>query len=561
MRKNLPVLDQEVEIGPSDKIMSKTDLKGKITFVNEAFCRISGYTSSELVGQPHNCIRHPEVPPAVFQDMWDTIKSGWPWNGIVKNRCKDGRFYWVDANVSLIYENGEHTGYMSVRTKATPSQINDAIQMYKDTWAAGSIRETSGFVRYFSLGNISRFLLVSLGLSTLFPILIRWSKNEIIPEYELILPGLVWIFILPVCIFLIYQNRKGIHLIKQAFQSLSKGDMKFKVVTNAYGEAGELLPLLGIMKTRIRGIIAQLIGNSEIVEKQIQIINQSMSDIDTSAKEIAKAMAVLADSISYTSEQTDLATEEIERLNSLLQGIRKQSEAVSNRSKNVLESTNRGVSLSKNAKGQFETSQVNLKKTVRSIENLGEKAKAVSKIVKTITSIAEKTNLLALNAAIEAARSGEEGKGFSVVAEEVAKLAESAKKSTKEIAVFINELKDQILTIVQEVRSGMEDLEKGSHGISSLDEMISGIRTNSEDSFRSTVEVEVSTGDSLNRSNFVRKSMENIRDKTMENTAVVEEMSASTGEQARIVQEISDSIQELEKVSRGLASSADQFRF
>ena len=86
--------------------MSVTNTKGEITHCNPAFIRVSGYQYEELIGQPHNMIRHPDMPEAAFKDMWRTIAHGYPWSGIVKNRRKNGDHYWVKANVTPIMENG-----------------------------------------------------------------------------------------------------------------------------------------------------------------------------------------------------------------------------------------------------------------------------------------------------------------------------------------------------------------------------------------------------------------------------------------------------------------------
>ncbi|QGU31961.1 PAS domain-containing protein [Thermochromatium tepidum ATCC 43061] len=130
MRMNLPVTTIERELRDDQLIVSKTDLKGRITDFNHDFVMISGFSEQELLGAPQNIIRHPDMPPAVFKEMWDTIKAGKPWTGVVKNRCKNGDFYWVDANVSPLIEHGQITGYISVRRKPTRDQIAAAEALY-----------------------------------------------------------------------------------------------------------------------------------------------------------------------------------------------------------------------------------------------------------------------------------------------------------------------------------------------------------------------------------------------------------------------------------------------
>ncbi len=117
MRKNLPVTQVEYPIRDDTLIVSKTDTKGKLTYFNEQFVAVSGFTDAELMGQPHNIIRHPDMPAEAFEDLWATLKAGKPWVGAVKNRRKNGDYYWVLASATPIWEAGRITGYMSIRSK------------------------------------------------------------------------------------------------------------------------------------------------------------------------------------------------------------------------------------------------------------------------------------------------------------------------------------------------------------------------------------------------------------------------------------------------------------
>ncbi|PWB58818.1 MAG: chemotaxis protein, partial [Nitrosomonadales bacterium] len=131
MKINMPVTQTEYVLKETDSIVSKTDLKGVITYVNEDFLRISGFSKDELIGTSHNIVRHPDMPPEAFADLWDSLKAGRPWTGLVKNRCKNGDYYWVHANVTPIFENSQLTGYMSVRSKPERAQIEAAGNAYR----------------------------------------------------------------------------------------------------------------------------------------------------------------------------------------------------------------------------------------------------------------------------------------------------------------------------------------------------------------------------------------------------------------------------------------------
>ncbi|MDQ6992357.1 MAG: methyl-accepting chemotaxis protein [Mariprofundus sp.] len=132
MRKNLPVTNNEVMMHDGQVIISATDLKGIITEVDQDFLDISGFSRAELIGKNHNIVRHPDMPAPAYKWLWDTIQAGDTWSGYVKNRCKNGDFYWVYANATPIIENGQITGYVSVRTKPDRQGVDAAANLYRE---------------------------------------------------------------------------------------------------------------------------------------------------------------------------------------------------------------------------------------------------------------------------------------------------------------------------------------------------------------------------------------------------------------------------------------------
>ena len=175
MRNNQPVSGTEYQLRDDHSIISRTDVKGKITYVNQQFIEVSGFTEQELIGSPHNIVRHPDMPPEAFADLWQTLKSGGAWTGMVKNRCKNGDHYWVLANATPIRENGNVVGYTSVRTKPTREQVAAAEAVYA-RFRAGTARGwrissgravrtgVAGVLSFFQEMSIKRRLGLAMGM-------------------------------------------------------------------------------------------------------------------------------------------------------------------------------------------------------------------------------------------------------------------------------------------------------------------------------------------------------------------------------------------------------------
>src|SRR3990167_7780292 len=164
MRQNLPVTQRERTFAAHERLISTTDLNSNVTYCNDAFVTISGFTREELIGKPHNLVRHPDMPPTVFAHMWETIKQGKPWMGIVKNRAKNGDFYWVSAYVTPIYEGGQMSGYESVRTLPSEAQKRRAEALYARLRAG---KPAIPALEYWTHGLVRSWSLILAGLAIL----------------------------------------------------------------------------------------------------------------------------------------------------------------------------------------------------------------------------------------------------------------------------------------------------------------------------------------------------------------------------------------------------------
>ena len=176
------VTQREYTLDADTTLMSTTDLQSYITHANDTFSQVSGFDLDELIGQPHNLVRHPDMPKAAFADMWYTLKQGEPWSGIVKNRRRNGDHYWVRANAAPMVRNGKVTGYMSIRTRATQEEIDAVTPLYK------AIQEGRAKKR------IHKGLVVSRGWLGKLPSLpLRWRTRGMMALLWILLATGLWL--------------------------------------------------------------------------------------------------------------------------------------------------------------------------------------------------------------------------------------------------------------------------------------------------------------------------------------------------------------------------------
>ncbi|MDH5256583.1 MAG: methyl-accepting chemotaxis protein [Gammaproteobacteria bacterium] len=198
MRINEPNTANEVMLSDDSMIVSKTDLKGIITMVNAEFIRISGFTEAELIGKNHNLVRHFSMPAIAFQGLWDDLHKGKPWTGLVKNRCKNGDFYWVRANVTPVYKNGRVVEYMSVRSKPERKEIEKAESLYQKI-NSGKIPKTPIWQRLNLLKKIKIWQKLTASTAGALAMILLLAgaliidKNEGILKYNSELSGLSYV--------------------------------------------------------------------------------------------------------------------------------------------------------------------------------------------------------------------------------------------------------------------------------------------------------------------------------------------------------------------------------
>ena len=443
MRKNLPVTQQEVPFPRGRYIVSRTDLKGVITEVNDTFVEISGFREDELIGNSHNLVRHPDMPPAAFRQLWDTVKDGRPWRGIVKNRCKNGDHYWVEALVVPTLTGGQVTGYLSVRTEPTRQQVTEAQALYQRLGETAVLPGASAWMR-IPLATKLGVLVVGMLAAQIVGLVVHefgpdwWGISETAANWLLYafiavaaaLGGaLMWTHSLAMTII----GRIGSRL-----DNIAEGNLTDRVPLHRMDELGRLNDALVVMQTRLKAMMADIHGAAGAVsEGSASLLTQmdvatravdaqtsatsriaaAVEELTNSVQEVAASAAETADAVSASRDQLDQAASRMD-----------ESRAAS-----------RQVVTTVTEAGQT------MAQLFQSIFTIG-------RVTQGINEISEQTNLLALNAAIEAARAGESGRGFAVVADEVRKLAEKAHTHTGEIAASVNDIQ----RVTQLAVTGME---------------------------------------------------------------------------------------------------------
>ena len=255
MKVNTPVTNQEQEMVEGTILVSKTDLKGALTYINQDFLDISGFSEKELIGSSHNIVRHPDMPPAAFQSLWDTVKQGLPWEGMVKNRCKNGDYYWVHANVIPITESGQVTEYMSVRSRPSRQQIEEANALYRAINAGQASLEPSGLQKIKSSivsAKVTHTLFAAVaGALGLQMLLGAWLSHDLSMNHFLIETGFAIVVTLLIGLLLKGLVVKPLHVAASKLNQVTEGNYFDWISIGRNDEIGELYNSIKTTQVRL----------------------------------------------------------------------------------------------------------------------------------------------------------------------------------------------------------------------------------------------------------------------------------------------------------------------
>lgn len=443
--------DERVKYSDKDSLISTTSATSHITSCNEDFCRIAGYEENELLDKPHNVIRHNDMPKAAFGQLWDYIQSGKSWMGIVKNRCKGSGHYWVSAFVTPIKgKDGKIHEYQSVRTQPSDEQIARASSLYKRLKEGHvSVRRIQWLHSVLIIGVI-QFMVVAFSIFGILPAL---ASSALI----MVLGGMQML---------------GVFKIKSRLSSINKMAEKHydnplmeKPYTGYCDDISKIELAMMMKRAELRAVTARA---SETSDELIASANEEFVNSQTINVELHEQEEAI-DSMAESANQMLLSINEVVQ----------QAENSSNFAANTKNTATEAVTTIEDAAETVQALSQQLEESKSALSQLYSDVDGIKSILTLIQGIADQTNLLALNAAIEAARAGEQGRGFAVVADEVRSLSGKTSSSVDEIRSNIEALQLTVnktgALMEKGIESSKSSMDKSEEGKAAFQTIVSDL--------------------------------------------------------------------------------------
>ncbi|MDB1122693.1 methyl-accepting chemotaxis protein [Vibrio algarum] len=523
--------DKERQFGENATLVSITDMDGVIQYCNRDFIEISGYSEQELINSNHNIVRHKDMPKAAFEDLWSTVKMDKPWKGIVKNRCKNGDFYWVDAYVTPVFENGKKVGYQSIRSCPSRKQIADAESLYKDlnNNQHKKIPKPSLYSKMTLAFQVNT--IVALAFATY--VLMQMYEGQLFTLEPLQVMTNLWIMLLfSVLLYLInFDVVKRINRLTRILKRISAGDLTEKIEIIKEDEIGETVMSAKMLQGRLKAIIGRFSESSHdliiatgVLSETSHTTKSSMDTQHTETELVATAMNEMSATVSEIAQNTARTSE-----------LAAAADNAATTGKVMVSSTREAI---------FELSE-SLSAISESINLLANECHQIKDITESISGISEQTNLLALNAAIEAARAGEYGRGFAVVADEVRVLSSRTQQSTEEINTMIEKLQGGSVEAVKAVEKGLEKVHISVEKIESTENAFTEIATSVTDV--NDMNMQIATA---------AEEQSSVAEEMNQNVTSISVHSYKTADSVVLLE---DKVDELTKMSSSLAIQLEQY--
>lgn len=502
MRTNLPITQREYAFPAGQAPVSTTDLQGRILYCNPAFIEVSGYTREELLGQPHNMIRHPDMPEEAFRDMWQTIESGQPWSGLVKNRRKNGDHYWVMANVTPLLDGDRPVGYMSVRTLPDRQQVSEAETLYARMREAAS---RGGGGPRLQAGRLAPQGVLARGLDRLqgdghwrtqalclLGVAGGWGGAQLMSLWPGQLAATAAAALLAagvsvgVAALIRRQNQEPLKALLRFANRLAAGDLTGQLPTGQPGLSGRLARALNQLSVNLMAIVGD-------TRAGVERLRHTSHDLASGNRNLAERTESQASSLEQTSASMAEITETVRHSADTARDV---------------------AEVARQAADVTARSTEAVKEVTVTVEAIADASRRIREITQVIDGIALQTNLLALNAAVEAARAGEQGRGFGVVAGEVRQLAQRTSVAAREIKDLIEDAGLKVEAGSEQTRRACGTMEEAQAAVQRMSELVAGISAGASEQ--------------LNGISQINEAVSHMDQLTQKNAALVDELSSAS---------------------------------